>query len=288
MHEVKVRKLRRRCSENEFTLPVSYKVSAGCLNNTKKFLLQDLHNYCSVPLHLNLKYISIQIQMFPSVQSNKCEMATTVTEIKRNILLLGRTGVGKSSVVNHIIGRKLFLVGDSTTNVTSTTRMAQAVLSLPTIKCNLHLQVIDTAGFYYNELTDPKVIQDFETFLKSNVPEGVHLILHCVKFGRLMPDFTTFSYKGQDISDISALVITHCETFSAEQREMIISELTTHQTTKDIVEFMKKGVVCVGFPSLDEVDDRIRELYRQSAQKDTEKLRALIEESNNIRQCSIM
>lgn len=52
-------------------------------------------------------------------------------------------------------------------------------------------------------------------------------------------------FKGKDISDISALVITLCEHDDAREREEIISCFTER---KDIGKFMKKGILCVGFP----------------------------------------
>lgn len=222
-------------------------------------------------------------------------MVTTVIKKERNILLLGKCGAGKSSVANHIIGDEHFEVTDSMLAVTSKTQMARAVLILPTVKYNLH--VIDTPGFFDSMRTSREVIQEIKTFFKSNISEGVHLILFVLRCGRFTPeDSTTFCYimdgfKGQDIYSISALVITCCEDKNARERERIISEFTTHQMTKDIAKFMKKGIVCVGFPRLDEVDEELREVYRRKAQKDTEQLHALIKESNNIRlqrQCSIM
>lgn len=225
--------------------------------------------------------------MFPSVQLKKCEMVTTVIRRKRNILLLGKTGAGKSNVANHIVLNTCFRVSDSVLAVTSKTLMTYSVLRLPNIE--YELRVIDTPGFFHGKLTNREVIQDIKTFLKRNVPEGVHLILFVLQYGRLLPDErTTFSYimdgfKDQDVSNISALVITCCEDKSAWTREGIIREMTTHQMTKDIAKFMKKGVVCVGFPPLDEVDEELKEFYRRKAQKDTEQLHALIKESNDIR-----
>lgn len=119
-------------------------------------------------------------------------MATTVIKIKRNILLVGRTGVGKSHIANHIIGNKYFEANRGVMAVTSKTQMAEAVLRLPTIKYNL--QIIDTPGFFHDKLTNQEVIKDIKTFLKINVPEGVHLILFVLEYVRFMPDDrTTFS-----------------------------------------------------------------------------------------------
>ena len=235
------------------------------------------------------------MQMFTSVQPVKCEMATTITERKCNILLLGMSGAGKSTVANHIVGQMIFSVGGSS----RTSQICRVIRSLSTIK--YHFKIIEIS---HPELTNQEVIECINTSLKCQLPEGVHLILFVLQVGQLRPEeHTTFryimdSFKGQDISDISAVVITHCEGKSAWARKRIVSEFIEQGLTKDIVK--SKRVVCVGFPHLYEVDELLMEGYQRSIQRDTEQLHALIKESNNIkdikfqtvqtvqRQCTIM
>lgn len=202
-------------------------------------------------------------------------MAATVAKRKCNILLLGKSGAGKSSVARQIIGNEYF--------------DAKSVPQISTIEYNL--KVIDTVGLF-DVMVSKQAIEEVKAFWKSRECEGVHLIIFVFRCGRFTPEeVATFrhirdSFKGQDISDISALVITHCEDKSAKARERIVSDLT-----EDMVKFMKKGVVCVGFPHLNDLDEDLMEVYKRKAQKDVEQLHMLIKESNDVRlqkQCIVM
>lgn len=206
---------------------------------------------------------------------------------KRNVVVLGKTGAGKSSVANNIIRDATFKVDDSTKSVTRTAAMSQALIKYPGVEYDL--KVIDTIGFFDSELSNKEVMEDVKTFFKSKVPEGVHLILFVFQVGRLTPEERkTFKYimdnfKGKDISDISALVITHCEDKNAKARERIVSEFTSHEHTRDIATFMKKGMVCVGFPKIEDVDEDLQDAYKKKAKKDSDALHELVTKSEEIR-----
>lgn len=216
-------------------------------------------------------------------------MATQLTESKRNIVVLGKTGAGKSSVANNILCDTTFDVADTTKSVTRNAAMSQAVLKRPDMGTEYNLKVIDTIGLFDSELTNEEVMKDIKTFFKTKVPEGVNLILFVFQVGRLTPEERkTFKYimdnfKGRDISDISALVITHCEDKNPTARERIVTEFNTHEHTKDIAEFMKKGMICVGFPKLQDVDEDFQEIYKRKAKKDTDQLHQLVVKSSDIR-----
>ena len=211
-----------------------------------------------------------------------------LTRRKRNVMVIGKIGAGKSTVANSIILVDTFKVGNSVESVTQTAQMTQVVLRYKT-GVEYDLKVIDTIGLDSHMLSNEDVMKDTKMFLKSNVPEGVHLILFAFKYRQFSPeDYDLFKsimdlFNARDISDISALVMTRCETESAESRERIVSEFTTHERTRDIAKFMKKGVVCVGFPDLDFVDEMFKEVFKQIAQEDTERLHELIHESNVVK-----
>lgn len=207
---------------------------------------------------------------------------------KRNVVVLGKTGCGKSSVANNIAGGDVFEVSDSVAGVTRKTEMTETLLSYgPTEEYTLRL--IDTVGLFDHELKAKEIFKDVKDFFKTKVPEGIHLILFVFKDGRFTPEERkTFKYimenfKGREVSDISALVLTHCENKSQAAREKCVSDFTKHELTRDIAKFMGKGLFCVGFPQLDTVEDDLREIYERKAMKDVEKLHKLITDSDDLR-----
>ena len=201
-------------------------------------------------------------------------------------MVIGKTGAGKSTVANSITLVDMFKVGHFVDSVTQTAQMTQVVLRYKT-GVEYDLKVIDTIGLCSPMLSnEDAAVKDTIMFLKTEVPEGIHLILFVFRFGRFsQEDRHFFEYMVDTFNgrDISALVITHCKDESAKARERIVSEFTTHERTRDIAKFMKKGVVCVGFPPLDGVDEMLKEVYKRIIQEDTERLHELIHESNVVK-----
>lgn len=56
-----------------------------------------------------------------------------------------------------------------------------------------------------------------------------------------------------DISSISALIVTHCERLSEEERREEVKKIKMKYPT--IANFMKVGIITVGFPDQDYVRD---------------------------------
>lgn len=227
------------------------------------------------------------------LSETECEMATVqLVKIKRNVVVLGPAGVGKSSIANIIIDRKdEFNVHDfHTERVTRDVEMATCtrVVHDPTlgVECEFEIKVIDTVGLFDDKLSNKDVMEDIKRFIKIQMPEGVHLILFVFRHRRFTLEVRdtfkriTDKLKGRNISDVSALVFTGCEQLSDEGREEFVSDFTKHKHTRDVANFMKKGVFCVGFPKL---DNELQELYRPGVQKDSERLRQLVSESKDIR-----
>lgn len=200
--------------------------------------------------------------------------------LRRNIVVLGKTGAGKSTVANHVAGQNLFEVSDSPASVTMRTNHEEIIFR-GSHGVEYNFKVIDTVGVFDHKKTNAAVIKDIKKYFRDKVQEGLSLILFVFKQGRFTPeekaafDFIIGHFK-EHISQISALVITNCEQKSPAHRQRIVEEFRTHEQTKEIAQFMKKGIFCVGFPQIDEIDEEMRPSLEKRIKKDDEILHDLV------------
>lgn len=94
-----------------------------------------------------------------------------------NIVLLGKTGVGKSSSGNTVLGEDRFTCGRSLSSVTSLSSVEKSVIG------GRSVSVIDTPGFFDTTLPKEQLSEEFARSIYLSAP-GVHAFLFVVPFGR--------------------------------------------------------------------------------------------------------
>ena len=198
-------------------------------------------------------------------------------------MVVGKTGCGKSSLANQIICKDYFKVMQSTSSVTremtSTNEMVQYKGS------SYDITMIDTVGFFdtTGKYDNKDIVEEIREKLKYMAPDGINLVLFIVRVGRFTAEEKhSFSiilkqFRGY-VTNISALVITHCEGKSQFARKQIEKDFRESDETKWIADMMTKGIYTVGFPDVSTLDNDEMETRRRKAKMDVEKLHKLISE----------
>ena len=98
---------------------------------------------------------------------------------KRSVVLLGKTGAGKSTVANKISGRSKFKVKNVAASVTAKVEDIDSTFEDSGIRYDL--QVIDTIGVFDLRRKNDDTMNEIKKFFQDNAREGVNLVLFVLK-----------------------------------------------------------------------------------------------------------
>ena len=214
---------------------------------------------------------------------------------KRCVLLLGKTGVGKSTVANHLVGH------DTLSPDEPPFRVSEEVLASVTLELQhetvefmwendlYRVTVVDTVGFFDTKIHGQNLIfYKLAEYTRENKLR-IDLILFVFKKGRLtyeekhmfpflMAKFQENHVVGfpKDISPISALVITGCESDSSDVREKLVQEFMAYRDTREIASQMGMGIYPVGFPPVWTWEPALQQYFIPKMVQDRDTLRELI------------
>jgi GTP-binding protein EngB required for normal cell division len=203
----------------------------------------------------------------------------------RNVVVVGKSGAGKSTVANKIIGSTVFRVADSLGSVTKRQTHAQVGMHFGNVE--YRMKVVDAVGLFDTgkDKSDNQAIMDeIKHYFTEKFPEGINLVLFIFKKGRFTQeeretfDFIIREFR-EAVSEMSALIITNCENMGKKAREEYIMDFRSRPATADIANFMGKGIYAVGFPDLshmEEDDEDMMLVLSKKAEKDVQQLRELV------------
>ena len=191
------------------------------------------------------------------------------TMAERNILILGKVATGKKTLGNHIVGEGDF----------SHERISR-------VSCHYKEQRVE--GLLYRILTvDTESLGvtgyfDPVTYIRGRF-DNIHLIIFVTKKER----YTEENHKSlmravrsldPQARSLSALVITHCEGITDENRQGIVHNFKVDPRGCKVADFIDKGIYTVGFPDTSNMSPKS---YQSGIDKDENIIRRMVKDCDH-------
>lgn len=190
---------------------------------------------------------------------------------ERNVVILGKVGAGKRTLGNHIVGEDIF---NHKSEALGSRDVDTYYKELEKEQKFYRILIVDTESSHTPRNDPiPHIVEKFKR---------IHLIIFVIAYGRytgeshssLQHVVESLNHKA---SFISALVITHCESMEASQRDKKIGEFRDNSRSSQVVSFMKNGAYAVGFPDPSALPDNLKSIMQQGIAADKEMVRQMVE-----------
>uniref|UniRef100_A0A671XDS6 GTPase IMAP family member 4-like n=2 Tax=Sparus aurata TaxID=8175 RepID=A0A671XDS6_SPAAU len=161
----------------------------------------------------------------PKLTNNSGQIITNNKELR--IVMVGKTGAGKSAAGNTILGRKGFELKCASQSVTVDCFKCKCVID------GQQIAVIDTPGLFDNRCDETKTVKDVSQFIRFAAP-GPHVFLVVISVGRFTAEEKQMVQKiqeifGQDADRYSMVLFTRGDDFEETTIEKFFDDDTDLQ-----------------------------------------------------------
>lgn len=206
---------------------------------------------------------------------------------ERCVLLLGKSGAGKSTVANHLVGHDPLSPDEPPFGVQNqvfasvTREVKHGTVEFMWENDLYRVTVVDTVGLFDTKLCGNDLIFDkiVKHIRRTNL--RIDLILFVMKLGRFtLEEKEVFSFIVARLRSafafVSALVVTGCETLTTTEREKLVQHFEVDSPSREIASQMGMGIYPVGFPPVESMEPLLQQAYIPCMVQDRDMLRELI------------
>lgn len=221
-------------------------------------------------------------------------MASALLLEKRNVVVVGKVGAGKSTICKIITDSDKFVVSSGLDSKTQ--NIMHEELKFTEAGTEYTFKVVDTTGLFdpgnprRSTVANKIALKNVQSYARRHIEDGVSIVLFVFRKGRFTPEEgrtfrALFKNLAEELSAISALVITECENDNETSRSELVHDFRTNPLTADIAKRMGKGIHPVGFPDISKLRPVLKDAYQAGIEADRDTLMCLIKDSRELRLC---